>query len=106
MWRVSGNDIYMTVGDYGIELPITVSGATFDTADTLLIVIKTGISGDTLLEKTYEDIENNTIRLVLTDEESAALGVGNYVYRLDWYQDDEFLCNIIPYAKFKVVTRA
>ena len=32
--------------------------------------------------------------------------VGGYVYCLDWYQNGNFMCNIIPSAQFKVVDKA
>jgi hypothetical protein len=42
----------------------------------------------------------------LTEEESALFPVGVYCYRLDWYQEGTFMCNIIPDAVFKVVDKA
>lgn len=105
MWGVSGNDITMAEGDWGIELPIGISGVTFSASDALKLTVKSRKNGAVFLEKTYTDIENNTIRLTLTKAESEALGVGSYVYCLDWYQDGAFLCNIIPFADFGVVDK-
>lgn len=94
----------MTEGDWGVKLPVTVSGATFAANDSLKIVIKNGET--TLVEKEYTNITQNTVNLELTEAESALLPVGSYVYRLDWYQDGAFMCNIIPISTFKVVDKA
>lgn len=94
----------MAEGDWGVELPVTVSGATFAANDSLKIVIKNGET--TLVEKEYTNITQNTVKLELTEAESALLPIGVYVYRLDWYQDGAFMCNIIPVSTFKVVDKA
>ena len=94
----------MAKGDWGVELPVTVSGATFAANDSLKIVIKNGET--TLVEKEYTNITQNTVKLELTEAESALLPIGVYVYRLDWYQDGAFMCNIIPVSTFKVVDKA
>ena len=104
MWNVSGNSLSMCEGDWGVQLPVKVSGATFAANDSLKIVIKNGET--TLVEKEYTNITQNTVRLELTEAESALLPIGVYVYRLDWYQDGAFMCNIIPVSTFKVVDKA
>ena len=106
MWKVAGQTIKMTEGDYGIKLPITISGVTFTAQDSVLFTLKTGDNGNTLLTKNFNNITQNTINLELTEAESNSLSVGDYVYSLDWYQDGVFLCNIIPTAAFKVVDKA
>ena len=104
MWNVSGNSLSMAEGDWGVKLPVNVSGVTFSASDSIKIVIKNGET--TLVEKEYTNITQNTVNLELTEAESALLPVGNYVYRLDWYQDGAFMCNIIPISTFKVVDKA
>ena len=106
MWNVSGINLQMVEGDYGVSLPISVSGATFTNVDSLKLTVKKAVNGDALVEKTFDSIVQNTVTLTLTAEESALLPVGSYVYSLDWYQDGNFLCNIIPTALFKVVEKA
>lgn len=96
----------MVEGDYGVGLPVDITGTTFTVNDEVNLVIKAAINGETIIEKTFSSIENNTINLVLTEAESALLPVGNYVYSLDWYQSGAFMCNIIPWASFKVVEKA
>lgn len=106
MWAVNGTDLAMTEGDWGVALPITVSGVTITSGDELVLTIKSARNGTTLVEKTFSDITNNTVNLELTEAESALLGVGRHVYSLDWYQDGAFLCNIIPLSEFRVVDKA
>ena len=98
-WTVEDNEISMCEGDYGIDLPITVTGAEFTDADSLMITIKDAMNGNTLLEKSF------TKALSLSAEDTASLPVGKYVYSLDWYQNNVFLCNIIPKAPFRVVDK-
>ena len=106
MWAVLGNTLTMVEGDFGITLPITVNGATFEALDNLKITFKTSQNGETILTKDYTNITQNTINLELTEAESALFPVGAYVYSLDWYQNGVFLCNVIPTAILKVVGKA
>ena len=106
MWAVQGMSIQMAEGDYGIQLPITVSGTTLTASDTLKFVILTAKNGRVLLEKEYTNISENTVNLELTEEESALFEPRVYVYRLDWYQDGNFMCNLISEAMFRVVDKA
>lgn len=102
-WYVSGNDLQMAEGDYGVELPITISGMEFAAGDCVKLTIKTAKNGDVVLTRDFTTITQNTITLELTEAESALLTVGSYVYRLDAYQNGNYLNNIIPLASFKVV---
>lgn len=106
MWNCNGLNISMVRGDYGIELPITISGTTLTNADELMLVVKDRINGNTLLTKSFGNIQNNTVNLVLTAAESALLPEGMHLYSLDWYQSGHFLSNVIPAAMFGVVSKA
>ena len=90
----------MTRGDFGVQLPITMNGFTFEANDVIRITVKN--RNTTVLEKDFTNITNNAINLELTRAESELLPVGEYKYSLDWYQDGHFMCNIIPFAVFKV----
>ena len=106
MWRVSALNLTMTEGDYGIQLPVTISGTTFSENDAVKLVIKGKPNGTVIVEKTFANIQNNTVNLEITAADSALLPVGVYAYILDWYQDGAFMCNIIRNAVFKVVDKA
>lgn len=106
MWVVTNQDIRMTEGDYGIALLVEIEGTTLGAQDSIKLTFKTAVNGDEILSKTFDGITDNTVSIELTDEESALFPVGQYVYRLDWYQNGSFMCNIIPYAQFKVVDKA
>ena len=106
MWNVNGQNLTMVEGDWGIKLPITISGVTFAANDEAKLTIKTAVNGNELVSKTFANVEHSTVNLELTEAESAILPVGTYVYLLDWYQDGSFLCNIIPHGLFKVVDKA
>lgn len=102
-WGVNGYDLYKAEEDYGIELPLELSGMTLGAQDCIKITFKDKRNGNVILEKTFDNIVDNTVNLVFSEEESALFPVGNYVYRLDWYKDGDFNCNIIESAIFKVV---
>ena len=106
MWNVNGQDLKMCEGDWGIKLPVTISGTTLTASDELLFTLKEAVNGNTILTKTFSNITQNTIDLELTEAESALLPVGGYAYSLDWYQNGAFMCNIIPTGAFKVVDKA
>lgn len=105
MWNVSGNALQMAEGDFGISLPIQISGTTLSAADVIRAVIKTAKNGETIISKDLTP-SGNEVSLVFTEDESALFQPGNYTYSLDWYQNGSFMCNIIPAAAFKVVDKA
>ena len=107
VWKVIPvNNIQITEGDFGIELPITVTGTTIGTSETLRFTFKSKVNGTVILEKDFTPVTQNTVNLSFTEEESALFGVGCYVYMLDWYSNGVFMCNLIPVATFKVVDKA
>lgn len=105
-WEVDGYNLKMAEGDYGMSLPVTISGITLTANDHIRITILAAQNGETVMEKDYSNIQDNTFSLVFTEQESAALRPKSYVYRMDIYQGGSFLCNVIPVANFKVVDTA
>ena len=107
MWITNNNNyqLSMTEGDYGVALPITINGTNLSQADTIRLTIKCPKSSAEILVKDMTPTIN-TVRLELTEADTAKLRPGAYVYALDWYQDGNFLCNIIPCAGFEVVSKA
>ena len=100
MWNVNGITLNMTEGDWGVKLPVTVTGVTFTANDSVRIKIQRDET--TIIEKEYTNITQNTFDLEFTEAESALLPVGSYLYSLDWYQGGAFMCNIIPSGRFVV----
>lgn len=106
MWNTMGQDLKMVEGDYGVNLPVTISGVQFGAGDEVKLTIKDAANGNTIIEKTYSNITDNTFMLVFTEAESALLTVGKYVYVMDWYEDGTFMCNIVTSATLRVVDKA
>ena len=106
MWNVSGTKIQMAEGDFGIRLPVTINGATFSPSDQLRFTFLVAPNKTEILYKEFTNIEDNTINLEFTEQETALFTPRAYVYRLDWYQNGVFMCNIIPESTFKVVDKA
>ena len=104
MWNCTGTSISMARGDFGIKLPITVSGVTFNQYDELRLKIVQG--GAEVLSLTFSNIQQSTVQLELTEAQTALLPVGEYQYSLDWYQNSVFMCNVIPFSSFRVVDKA
>lgn len=100
--------IEMTEGDFGITLPIEINieGTELTTTDKFVLKIFKEINGESIIEKVFENITNNTIELKFTEEESKKLEVGLYYYDLDWFQEDTFLSNILARKKFAVREKA
>lgn len=106
-WSVNGNNLTICEGDWGVGLKTTLGkDVTLTANDKVLFTFKTQKNGETLFTKEYGSIQDNTIYLEFTEEESKLLPVGTYTYSLDWYQDGAFLCNITPSASLKVVDKA
>ena len=62
MWAVNGQDLKMCEGDFGLILPVTISGATFSAQDEVKMTIKDGMNGETVIEKTFGNITGNTVK--------------------------------------------
>ena len=105
MWNVTGTNLQMAEGDYGIALPVTISGTTLTENDSIRFTFKNNPNGETILTKEYTEISQNTVQLVLSEAESELFPIGVYFFSLDWYQSGVFMCNIIPQAVLKVVDK-
>lgn len=101
MWNVIGINLQMTEGDFGVALPITISGVTLGAQDSVRFTLKQ--NGETIITKDFTNITANTVQLTFSEIETPRLGA--YVYSLDWYQSGTFMCNIVPCAAFKVVDK-
>lgn len=106
MWNTNGNAIRMVEGEFGVDLPLTITGVTLTANDEIRLTIKRGRQGVVAVEKSYSNIQDNTINVRLTESESSAMGVGKYRYSLAWYQEGVFLCYLIEKAPFEVVDAA
>jgi len=106
MWDVSGINLQMAEGDFGIELPVVLSGTTLVSTDTLKYTFKDTKNGTTILTKDLVPDNHNTVILEFTEAETALFPVGVYCYSLDWYELGNFMCNIVPIGVFKVVDKA
>ena len=102
MLKAKGKIITMTEGDYGLTLPITINGAVFEKNDEIKIIIKENVNGKEIFSKSYKNIENNIINFGFTKKESELLSPKYYVYIMDWYREETFLCNIIKDGKLLV----
>ena len=105
MWEVINNNISMTEGDFGIELPFTIEDTNVSSVDSIKFTFKNRINGTTILEKDFP-FSNNASALIFTEAESALFTVGLYVFSADWYYNGRFLCNVIPTGIFRVVEKA
>ena len=105
-WNVDGTKLSMVEGDFGISLPINISGVNIGTNDSLTLIFKSGKNGATVLTKQVWGNGQDAPNLTMTSDDSALFTCGNYVYTLDWHKDGEFMCNLISNGIFKVVDKA
>ena len=109
---ITGNSesllIEMVEGDYGEELPLEIETENqITSSDKFVIEIFKDIrSREPIITKNYENIQENTINFKLTQEDSEKLKVGTYFYNIDWYQENNFLSNIVQSKMFKVIDKA
>lgn len=99
MFKIQGKDIQMNQGDFGIELPMTISNA---------------LSGDKIEFEIYESNKNNIIKktltyrnerfiFVLTEEETNKLNEKTYLYKVVQYREDVLQNTINEDSLFEVV---
>lgn len=105
-WRSSGKNLQFTEGDWGVAEVVTISGFTVSPNDSFKFIFMTKKNGDMILEKVFTGLTTNSMELSFTEEESALFPVGSYVYSLDWYQNGQFMCNLIECGGLKVVDKA
>lgn len=98
--------IKMVEGDFGIVLPIEIEGIEIAPEDIFSIKIFKDINEELIIEKTYDNVTNNTINFELTKENSEKLKVGRYYYDLDWYQGEKFLGNLVAKSTYTVIEKA
>lgn len=109
---ITGNSesllIEMVEGDWGEELPLEIeTESDITSSDKFIIEIFKDIrSREPIITKSYENIQENTINFRLTQEDSEKLKVGTYFYNIDWYQENNFLSNIVKSKMFKVSDKA
>ena len=102
MWIANGNDLIMAEGDYGVALPFTFKGMTFGASDCVAFVFKKSMNGTDILTKVFSNIQNSTVNLEFTEAESALFPKGQYIYRVDSYQNGNYKNNLIKLASLKV----
>ena len=105
-WRSSGNNLQFVEGDWGIAETVKIHGFDVTSADSFRFTFKTKRNGELILEKVYTNLTGNSMDLAFTEAESQLFPVGSYVYSLDWYQNNQFMCNIVECATLKVVDKA
>ena len=94
----SGLDIEMNKGDFGVILTVNFD----DIADTNIKFIVSDLNKNAIIEKTFDNITDNKIDLVLTEEETAKLDVGRYTWSLYQYVENELKNTLAVGKTFKV----
>ncbi len=100
MFKVEENDlrIEMNKGDFGVILTVNFD----DIADTNIKFIISDLSKNAIIEKPFDNITDNKIDLVLTEEETAKLDVGTYTWSLYQYVKNKLKNTLVVGKTFKV----
>ena len=106
MWAALGTNLKMTEDDYGVPIYFSVKNAKFSTLDSIKLTVKDTINGTEKFSKTISNLSGNIFQLYLTAAESALLPIGQYIYSLDWYCNEVFLCNLVAASSLIVTEKA
>lgn len=106
--KSEGRKILMNKGDYGIDLPFTMTGFEFEPDDKFLFILTKNNGNNQLLEKTYSNLAEDAVSqfafaLSFTKEESLKLDKGSYAYSLIFLRDDANIrSTIVSNEEFRV----
>lgn len=99
MFKIEGKKITMNKGDFGIELPMTISNIL--ESDVIKFEIY-GPNGNMILEKTLPYREGKFV-FEITEEESNKLEEKTYMYKIVQYRENIMQNTINEDSLFKVV---
>ena len=106
--KSEGRKILMNVGDFGVDLPFTMTGIQFEPDDKFLIIITKNNNAVKVIEKEYTNLAGGYLTqfsfvLSFTEEESAKLPKGVYNYTLIFLRESENIRNtVVSNEEFRV----
>lgn len=105
-FNIKGSRITMDAYDYGLQLPIDVEEGTFEETDKMLFELKKSKDSAPLISKEYINTLSDTslfrFFLEFTENESAALPPGNYVYYIKYKKNGELRDTLVSGEDFKI----
>lgn len=102
MLSIEGRNIKISQGDT-FNIIFQVYGYEFKNTDIVVFTVKKGeYTNEPLIQKTYENIQDNRINVVVSADEMDDLETGDYVYDLVCKSDDVILTLNYP-SKLKIV---
>lgn len=103
---IKGSRITMDAYDYGLQLPIDVEEGEFETTDKMRFELKKSKDSTVLISKDYVNTLTDTAKfrffLEFTEEESAELPPGNYVYYIRYIKNGELRDTLVSGEDFKI----
>ncbi len=102
-WDKKTSTITMDAGDFGVGLSCDVKGMTLTATDCLRFRLQDVLTGETLVQKDFTNIQSNHLELVLTKADSDLLPRGIYAYTWEWFQNNILQYALISNAVFRVV---
>lgn len=102
MLSIEGRNIKISQGDT-FNVCFQVFGYEFKDTDIVVFTVKKNtFDTENLIEKTYSDIQNNQINVMITADEMETLAVGDYVYDLACKSGEVIITLNYP-SKLKIV---
>lgn len=82
-------------GDYGIGVAIELNNFKFTDADSVIFTIRRKrLDKDIVIQKQYDNIQDNKVLLLISKEESELLTENIYHWELEIYRNNAFLMTI------------
>jgi hypothetical protein len=102
-----GRKIFMNEGDYGIDLPFTITKFDFEPNDKMLFTVSRSNGSSKIVEKEYTnltgDMKQFSFALSFTKEESNKLPKGVYEYSIVFLREDANIrSTIVSNEEFRV----
>lgn len=102
MLSIDGKNIKISQGDT-FNVLFQVYGYEFKNTDIVIFTIKKGLyTTEPIIEKTFTDIQNNQVNVIITADEMDDLSTGDYCYDLVCKSDDVVITLNYP-AKLKIM---
>lgn len=91
MLKVNGKQLIMNAGDYGETVEFKLINGTILENDDITLIIENKRTFNNIIEKKLDITGVNEFEFTLTEEETALLDVGTYLWGILWERNGELV---------------